>query len=141
MIEPITKKTRTSVASTCRYSAMPPHTPATTLFVLLRSRRVDMDHPFTQLVPGRDRERRDETQRNDGLLHQVGESARGHRDHREQSQCEVEEVRGEGREKDRDRRDLLQRQLAEIPKHDRHAIELRKAGDRGAYAFALLARH
>src|SRR2546426_6230257 len=99
MIEPITKKTRTSVASTCRYSAMPPQTPATTRFVVLRSRRVDMDHPFTQLVPRRDRERRDEAQRNDGLLHQVGDGARGHREHREQTQAEVERVHGERRQK------------------------------------------
>src|SRR5438105_13010456 len=102
MIEPITKKARTSVASTCRNSAMPPQTPATTLFVVLRSRRVDMDHPFTQLVPGRDRERRDETQRNDGLLHHVGDRARGHREHREKTQAEIERVHGERRKEDRD---------------------------------------
>src|SRR5437867_4091851 len=103
MIVPMTKNTRTSVASTCKYSAMPPQTPATTLFVVLRSRRVDMNHPFTQLVPRRDCERRDETQRNDGLLHQIGDRARGHREHREQTEAEVERVHGERRQKERDR--------------------------------------
>jgi hypothetical protein len=36
---PATNTTRTSVASTARYSAIPPHTPAMTRLVLLRSRR------------------------------------------------------------------------------------------------------
>src|SRR5881296_3255073 len=104
MIVPMTKNTRTSVASTCRYSAMPPHTPATTLFVVLRSRRVDMAHPFTQLMCRGDRERDDEAQRNDGLLHEVGDSAHRHREHREQTQSDDELIDSDRWQKHRERR-------------------------------------
>src|SRR5947208_13726198 len=60
----MTKKTRTSVGSTWRYSAMPPQTPPMTWFVVLRSRRVGMcTFPsLAEFVEDRDAERRDEAQ-------------------------------------------------------------------------------
>src|SRR2546423_2557003 len=67
-----TNTTRTSVASTARYSAMPPHTPPITRLVLLRSRR-----DFTNTLPSlrvlvrdRDRQRGDRRYRHGGLLGQ-----------------------------------------------------------------------
>src|SRR2546428_11824994 len=77
-----TNTTRTSVASTARYSAMPPQTPPITRLVLLRSRR-----DFTEgllslrvLVGDRDRQRGDGRDRNGGLLGQGQEQARRDRD-------------------------------------------------------------
>src|ERR1700752_2026129 len=84
MREAMTKKTRTSVGSTCRYSAMPPHTPATTLFVALRSRRVGMDTfpSFAKFVRDRDAERGKEAEWDRGVGRDLGDrdEAGGDRD-------------------------------------------------------------
>src|SRR5438093_7937519 len=90
----MTKKTRTSVGSTWRYSAMPPHTPPMTLFVVLRSRRVDMcTFPsLAEFIEDRDAERRDEAQRHGRL---GGDLRDGDREGRDGDET-VERRRGGG---------------------------------------------
>src|SRR5438132_10620409 len=74
-----TKNTRTSVASTCRYSAIPPHTPPMTLFVVLRSRRVDMS-TFPSFMEDRQRECGEQTDRDRRLGRDVGQGQEHRRD-------------------------------------------------------------
>src|SRR6185503_20113369 len=82
----MTKNTRTSVASTWRYSAMPPQIPPTMRFVVLRSRRVCMcTFPsLAKRVEDRDAERRDEAERDrwltQGLRERKQDRRDGHRD-------------------------------------------------------------
>src|SRR6266550_5354261 len=73
-----TNATRTSVASTARYSAMPPQTPPMTLLVLLRSRRDFTDRlpSLRVLVCDRDSQRGERRDRNGGLLGQRQKKAR-----------------------------------------------------------------
>src|SRR6266702_2732467 len=97
-----TNTTRTSVASTARYSAIPPHTPPITRLVLLRSRR-----DFTNRLPSlrvlvgdRDRQCGDGRYRNGGLLGQGQKSARRDREARERFDRGHDEI---GRKHRRDR--------------------------------------
>src|SRR6185503_74950 len=78
----MTKNTRTSVASTWRYSAMPPQIPPTMRFVVLRSRRVCMcTFPsLAKRVEDRDAERRDEAERDRWLTQRLRDRKQDRRD-------------------------------------------------------------
>src|SRR6202158_4789074 len=78
----MTKKTRTIVASIWRYSAIPPQTPATTLLVVLRSRRVCMClfPSIAKRVEDGDAERREQAQRDRGLRREFGDRQEQRRD-------------------------------------------------------------
>src|SRR2546426_8991502 len=104
------KSTRTTVGSTARYSAIPPHTPATIRFVVLRSSR-ELD--IGSLLPGavllRDREcdRGEGRDGNGRLLHRSDRRLEGHGDRRDEGDRRSEGIaRDDRRERpDRDRTD------------------------------------
>src|ERR1041385_539152 len=97
----MTMKMRTSVASICRYSAMPPQTPAMTRLVVLRSRRVGMCvfPSLIERVDDRHAERGEETERDDRLCRDLGHrlEQRGDGDHGVQREHDgaVDDVRRE----------------------------------------------
>src|SRR6266542_4781631 len=87
-----TKNARTSVASSSRYSAIPPHTPAMTLLVVLRSRRDGMTGlpSLAQLEDDRDGERGEDARRHDGCLRRLDDARERHRDLRQRGERGVE---------------------------------------------------
>src|ERR1051325_11425089 len=111
----MTTKTRTSVASICRYSAMPPQTPAMTRLVVLRSRRVGMCvfPSLKERVDDRHAERGEEAERDDRLGRDLGHrlEQRGEGDHSVERQHDdaVDDVR---RERDEERPDPSRREAA-----------------------------
>src|SRR5438477_2683742 len=91
-----TNTTRTSVASTARYSAMPPQTPPMTRLVLLRSRLDFTDGlpSLRVLVCDRDRQRGERRDRDGGLFGQGQERACRDRDTGECFDRRAVEIRG-----------------------------------------------
>src|SRR5438093_5753313 len=101
----MTKKTRTSVASIARYSAIPPQTPPMTRLVALRSRRCDDTctlPSLRELVRRREEGRREERDRHRRLLREDEHTLERHGDAREERDRTVEPIRGEGRHLRRD---------------------------------------
>src|SRR5438093_4366141 len=91
---PTTKTTRTNVASTARYSAMPPHTPAMTLFVVLRSSRaggIGKLPSLPVLVGGGEPQRRDRGDRDARLLRHAEDAV-----HRDPNPRRRRQQRGQG---------------------------------------------
>src|SRR6267378_1967834 len=94
------KSTRTAVGSTARYSAIPPHTPATTRFVVLRSNRaLDIGWllPRAVLVRDGEYERGEGRDRNGRLLHRSDRRLERHSNEREQGDRGRESVARDGR--------------------------------------------
>src|SRR2546425_1414227 len=100
------KSTRPTVTSTARYSAIPPHTPATIRFVVLRSSRalgIGSLLPCAVLVRDGEHDRGEGRDRNGGLLHRSDRSLERNGDPRDQGDRRGEGVARDGRRERRDR--------------------------------------
>src|SRR5437870_9210153 len=100
-----TKTTLTKVGSTARYSAIPPHTPAMTRLVLLRSRRCGTETlpSLRVLVGDRDGESEGRRQRDARLLRRRENRAQRNGRMRHRLDGGIEELRPDGRRDGRQR--------------------------------------
>src|SRR5919201_4320145 len=132
-----TKSTRTNVASTARYSANPPQTPAMTLFVVLRSRRVDDIRslpPLSVLVGDREHDRGKGRDRDRRLLRRRDETREWDRGCRHETECETV---GVGHEL---RRDRAERHRDADEERGRGEPRDERRGERGRRKLRTLAR-